>query len=224
MARSFNGSTDFMTYAGTLITAAPLTLAAWFYVNNTAAAVKTIIDIGGDNGAVLKQAFLIYASSTGFYAATQADGSFASATSTATLSQTTWYHGCGVFAASNDRRAFINGANKGTNNTNYTPNAAYVQRIRIGQRANAYDNQKMNGLLAEAAAWNVALGDDEVAILATGISPLAVRPGSLVNYWPIIGKYSPEIDVVGGFDMTLSGTPAAAAHPRVRYPVGHVAR
>jgi hypothetical protein len=45
-----------------------------------------------------------------------------------------------------------------------------------------------------------------------------VRPASLVYYVPLIGRHSPEIDIVGGIDMTVSGTPAASAHPRVFYP------
>jgi len=41
--------------------------------------------------------------------------------------------------------------------------------------------QEMDGDLAEAAIWNIALSDADVARLATGESPLSVRPDALVD-------------------------------------------
>ena len=54
--------------------------------------------------------------------------------------------------------------------------------------------------------------------MAAGYSPLLIRPQSLVFYAPIIGRTSPEIDVVGGYDMTLYNGPTTVPHPRVIHP------
>jgi hypothetical protein len=82
--------------------------------------------------------------------------------------------------------------------------------VRIGKSVGGLQNNYC--YVAEAAIWNVELTHDEMAILGTGMSPLAVRPGSLVGYWPVVGRTSPEIGVVGG-SMTVSGSPAYTDHP-----------
>lgn len=78
--------------------------------------------------------------------------------------------------------------------------------------------QFWDGKLAEVALWDVELTAAEMALLAVGFSPLFVRPASLQAYWQIIGNFSPEIDRVGGFNMTLTATAGAAAHPRIYSP------
>ncbi len=44
----------------------------------------------------------------------------------------------------------------------------------------------MSDSSVEEANWNVALTDAEVAALASGVSPLLVRPENLVRYRPLI--------------------------------------
>jgi hypothetical protein len=74
----------------------------------------------------------------------------------------------------------------------------------------------MSGRVAEGVIYGVALSDAEVAQLATGVSPLLVRPGDILNYYPLIGRASPEIDLVGGNNLTVTGA-AAGAHTAMRY-------
>lgn len=221
MARNFNGSTDYLQYTPQVTDVVPATVSVWFNLANTTGA-KTLFALGGEDGTGVQEVAVLCVGSA-FWALEQ-NISNVQAISSATLAATTWYHGCAVFATHSSRAAYINGANKGTDVNFAEAGSAITPRTRIGQRANATNDQKWNGYIAEIGVWNVALTDAEVAVLATGISPLAVRPASLVAYWPLIGKYSPEIDVVGGFGMALNGTPSAIDHPRVRYPFGHGAR
>lgn len=65
--------------------------------------------------------------------------------------------------------------------------------------------------------WNVALSDTDAAVLALGYSPLLVRRSALVSYWPLLGFYSPEIDLLSSTGITLTGT-TQSAHTRVFYP------
>ena len=72
----------------------------------------------------------------------------------------------------------------------------------------------MSGDIAEAAIWNIALDDADVALLAKAFDPRMVRPEGLVFYAPLIGRYSPEIDRRGGLGLTVTGA-VASVHPRM---------
>ena len=73
------------------------------------------------------------------------------------------------------------------------------------------------GAIAELARWNRVLTAAERAVLEATRCPLFV-PDGLVAYLPIIGRYSPEIELIGGENLTVNGSPPAAGHARVRYP------
>ena len=74
----------------------------------------------------------------------------------------------------------------------------------------------LDGDLAEAAMWDVALTDAQVTMLGLGFCPLLVAPEGLVAYWPLLGRFDPEISPVGGFALTLTASPANAVHPIIR--------
>ena len=77
----------------------------------------------------------------------------------------------------------------------------------------------MNGRIAEVGFWSVSLSDAEVTALVRGVSPLMVRPGSLLGYWPVYGQASPEIDLSPSHaPMTLEGTAPLANHAPVGCP------
>jgi len=122
-----------------------------------------------------------------------------------------------VWAATNDRRSYIDGASKGTNTTNVVvSNSSLLVGCDYGWAAReAY----FSGSIAEVGVWNVALTDAEAAILAKGYSPLLIRPQSLVAYYPLIRDT--DDDIVGGYSMTPINAPTIAAHPRVLYPTGY---
>lgn len=73
----------------------------------------------------------------------------------------------------------------------------------------------MSGLIAEAAIWNAALTDAEVAVLAAGYSPLLVRSQSLVFYIPLVREI---LDVVGGVTITNNNGSTVGDHCRIILP------
>lgn len=81
------------------------------------------------------------------------------------------------------------------------------------------DDRTWDGRLAEFAVWDAILTPAEMAALGQGVSPLLIRPQSLVSYVPLLGGQSPEPDwkIAGG--ATVSGA-TAATHPRVFKPSG----
>ena len=70
----------------------------------------------------------------------------------------------------------------------------------------------MDGQIAEAAIWNVALTDGEIASLAKGFKPTRIRPQSLVFYAPLIRNLQ---DTRKGMALTNNNAATVAAHPRV---------
>jgi len=108
----------------------------------------------------------------------------------------------------------MDGGNKGTNGSSRTP--VGINTTWLGRFIDS-SPQRWSGRIAEAAIWNVALSDAEVASLAKGYSPLFIQPTALVAYWPLIGHATTEIDSVGGFGLTVTGA-TKAAHPRIIYP------
>jgi hypothetical protein len=67
-----------------------------------------------------------------------------------------------------------------------------------------------NGRIAEAAIWNEALNDDEIAALANGFRPSLIRPNKLVFYVPLVREV---LDVRSALSLTTSGA-VVADHTR----------
>lgn len=206
MAYDFNGSTQYFTLSSGVVTAVPLTLACWFN-NDSSLATRALVvlsDSGGSNG------FRITTStSRTLRAVAEAAGSTGNAETTATFSNTTWNHACGVFASATSRTVYLNGGNAVSNTTSRTPSG--INRTRIGVGGSASDSY-MNGLIAEVGIWNTDLTAAEVASLGDGVSPALVRPRSLVLYMPLIRGFN---DLIGARVFTAAGSPTVAAHTRV---------
>ena len=213
MSRQFSRtSSQRLTRSGTPVTNVPLSMACWFWTANGDNA-KDLMCIGSSTD---NANYIIRANTNEqIQACTYGGGANGNPLAAGNFSLETWNHACGVWEAEDARVAFLNGA-VGFQNTNSVtvPNqdmvglASYIWHNNFG---NYWD-----GYLAEAAIWNVALSEDEVAVLAAGYSPLFVRPGSLVAYWPLIRDE--DQDKVGGYDLTAYNSPTIAAHPPIIYP------
>lgn len=215
MARSFDG-TCYLQHIGTPpVNDSPLTISLLFETDQITNS-KCLFSIGRSADTPYSEYF-IQRSTDSLIAYSKAGAAGAGATSSAVLVSNTWYHACGVFAADNDRRAYINGVNKGTNITNISPDPATQDNMKVGSRANANDYlQKFVGSTAELGVWNVALTDEEVAILGLRYSPLFVRPQNLVLYLPMIRDE--DRDIVGGFTFAdVSDCGIATTSPRIYY-------
>jgi hypothetical protein len=63
---------------------------------------------------------------------------------------------------------------------------------------------------------NVALGADERAALAAGVSPFLVRPANLKDWFPLFGFSDPEMNyATPGRGLAITGTPPSANPPPV---------
>ncbi len=88
--------------------------------------------------------------------------------------------------------------------------------LMIGNRGDTL--RCFNGNIQEFAFWNRILAADEKAALAKNYAP-ACFPRGRVAYLPLIGRYSPELNLAtgGGNTGTVTGT-TTVAHHRMFYP------
>mgnify|MGYP001607049776 CR=1 FL=1 len=214
MARTFQDATQYLSLATAIVTAYPFTVAAWAN-SDDATLNQTIWSVGvssTDNDMWRLQFRGADAGDPVRLVSRNAAGAQNDAITTTGYTAGTWHHACGVGASATDRRVFIDGGSKGTNTTSNTP--APTNITRIGLLARSSGGGRFDGPIAEVAVWNVALTDDEVLMLAKGLSPFAMRPGSLISYIPLFGIQSPEPDWSGlNNHMTVNGTLARADHP-----------
>lgn len=215
MARDFDGSDDNLLVDVAAVTAYPFTISCWGNSDSTAgnAVLGCIVD--KDVGTVRHLLYHEGADNT-IICQSSVGGSTALAETSTNIDTGVWYHACGVFAAAQDHRAFLNGGGKISDIINSAAIGA-VDRTAVGRSMDSTASAPYNGKLAEFAIWDVALTDAEVLILAAGFSPLLVRPQSLVHYVPLIGRTSPEIEIIRGNDMAITGA-TAFPHPPMIWP------
>lgn len=220
MAGSFaSASTQYLSVASMPITAYPYTMACWFWA--TADSDQTLLSLQ-DNAVVNRYHRIVWggASTDDIQFGAAEGGAVASAFATATPSKSTWNHACAVGASSTSRKIYLNGGNSGSSTS--LRNWGAKNTITIGAYDLAGAGGYYDGYVAEVAIWDAALDANEVYSLGLGMSPRAIRPGSLVFYAPLVRTLTN--DIVGGLTLTNNGTVAVAAHPRIYMPRGPKAR
>lgn len=210
MARDFDGTSGYLTTATAPVTGTPLTISCWFRKTGTAVALKELVAVYNPT---TSHEFAILAGngSTACVTAFALGGPAYLANSSTTFSLDEWHHASGVFVAANERHAYLDGNGKGTNANSVAPTG--LSRADIGHGLFTF----FAGSVAEVAIWNVALADEEIALLAKGFSPLCLfhRLTNLVSYQDLIRP----VDRPGlGPSYSIEGGTSVAPHPRIVYP------
>lgn len=200
------------------VTAAPFTMAAWMRSDDLT--INQIVmniqdaDIGDDYwrmvamGNVTNDPIHIRVEDA------PPPGADSASTTPSGYSANVWHHVCVVEASASDRRAYIDGGSEGTDIASAAPSG--ITKLTVGGRFNA---GYMSGNIGHPALWDVALTLQEIASLANGVSPLRLRRGSLVGYWPINGQ-SPEYNVIGtGENLVLVSTPTVDEEPPIPWGI-----
>lgn len=217
MSRAFvRASSEDLTIAAAPVTAAPLTLACWFNVLDVTNQ-HTLVSLVNSGGPTSDYFALVAEGNTaGDPVAARLNstaGNNAVAVTSTGFSASTWRHGAAVFASSASRTAYLNGASPGSDTTSITPSG--VNALHVGSRTLNFTD----GRIAEVGIWAAALDAGEVLALARGVSPILIRPQSLVGYWPLFGNDSPEPDRWNGRnDLTLTNAPTKGDHVPMLYP------
>ena len=226
MARLFTGASSEIARntTGAPVTAVPLTIAGWVRAASNAAAEQCLCEVKDKdttNSTGERQGWRVALDASERVIARTSTAASGTPSTGGAVTVGVWAHAGGVFAADNSRIAYLNGTAATENTTSYTP--AGPDSVALG--ASTYSGTSIaapfDGDLAEWGIWNVALTANEMASLAKGISPLLIRPANLVFYAPLMGTNSPEIDVVGLYNLTLTGT-SKSAHPRIFRPTAKI--
>ncbi len=216
MARDI-GSSEYFEVASAPVTAVPFTVCGWGKVADVTNFFIPLISIA-DSGAADQLLFRLD------FRGDQADDKVklfvwdgtntVELGSTTAYSANTWHHVCGVGAASNDWRIYLDGGSKNTSSTTVTPTGQNV--CSVGRTGDSTPTNAYVGHAAELAIWNVALTDDEILSLAKGLSPSRVRPLSLKGHWRGVEKSGSLIDYSKfGNDMAETGTISSVDHPPI---------
>ncbi len=220
MSRTFTLSDNrYLNSLTTPVTAAPFTIACWFYFTGSTGNDNCLVQIQDDGVAAHNFRIGKTTAEAIQMRVAAGTGTNESAITSTTITANTWQHACGVVHSTTDRRVFLDGGGKGTNTLDRTP--ANLDSIDIGNEGDSSPGDNWIGRIAEVVIWNVALSDAEVAQIATGIPQWRVRPADVVAYYPLFGNADPEVDLSGnGNNLTLFNTPGVASHPPVSLPFG----
>jgi len=136
---------------------------------------------------------------------------------------TTWYHIVSVFQYGS-RELFVDSSSVHSHTGNLSSIHSTsgldfnIGRAFPGSPGTAY---YFDGDIAEWAAWKSVLSTGEMTSLYNGASPLFVRPGSMLAYYPMGGPYVGSSaaatgayrDVLNANDLAEASSPAFAATP-----------
>ena len=223
MARAFTAASSHKLVKTLAVrTATPITMACWFKVNGVAAAYMLMTE-GSSTDNNPNHLLRVRGDVAGDPLEVSSRNDAASATGTCqtgTVTAGTWFHAAGVWSATNSRVAYLNGSAGTTDTTSVTP--VTVDRTSIGALERLSPTGYLDGVVAEAAIWSVALTTDEIVALAAGANPRRIRAHGLGAYWPLWGVASPEVDLGqqgNTYHMTVTGAVQADHAPVSPYLV-----
>jgi hypothetical protein len=205
-----------------VVTELPVTMACWFKAPNITTSFA-LMTLGGRTSQVrlVLQAVGTAAGDPVRCQSVDAAGTKRSAVTSTGFSTGTWHHAAGVFTSTTSRAAYIDGGSKGTSALSSTVSSFDALEVMRELANGTAQLQATDVEFAEAAVWDAALSDEEIATLALGYSPLFVRPQSLKNYYPLFGRQGAtegEEDWSGNNALLDAGGAPLAAHPRIIYP------
>jgi hypothetical protein len=208
VARDFNGSNHYLSWADNVVTTETHSLVMWFNPGSISGTQVTWCQADSASDRVIA-----FVNSSGTVTAKRTDGGSegGAVTTVNTASAGVWSH---LFwrSTSGDHIAILDGdtGNAGTSagTTNLSPSGTV--RSAVGcQSLNGTQNAFYEGLVSWVVIWDVALSDGEGLEMAAGRHPRSVRPADIVSCVPIWGEHSPEIDLIGGHDWVVNNSVVA---------------
>jgi hypothetical protein len=211
MARLFNGTNTNFSFSPNYAVPPACSMSCWFKLSATPSGSYASAVTHRDAG--VTSYFQILPTSglkVAYYAL--ASGDVHVDPGSTTLTAGTWFHVAVTYDSVAGLKTYVNGASDGTAAANGALAAGTNAFMAVG-----YDpgdvTRYFPGSIADAAEWSVVLTASEIAALAKGARPSAVRPLSLTFYCPMDGLQSPEPDLSrNARNLTLS-----AANPNLAF-------
>lgn len=220
MARTFNGSTQYLSATSSLLANEPID----FVVHANAdvlTATMTAVGLGNTGAATGAYQMAVLGATVGdpANASKQSDAGTASAalSSPGGLVVSTWAVLGAKYVSDTSRDVFLDGGNKASSATNVTDPTP--ESISIGAVVRSSVSNYFDGSIAEAYVLDANMTDAQHAIVGTGISPIWIMPLSNIRAWyPLLGDNNNRVG--NGYpDLTATGSPATSDHPaNIVYP------
>lgn len=205
MARSFvAANSDYLSRSGAIFSAYPFTFACWTAPTGTGG---NIFSVGNTSSDSYYFRLIAAADNLSFSVGALSEG-FVNYGSPATgVLSGEWRHVAVVAGSSTSRSTWYGGAQIGSS----ASPATYPTGLNVTALGTLYRTTRtthLTGAIAHAAFWSASLSSAEIASLATGTSPLLIRPASLIEYWPLRGLAcdAPEPGVYSGRNLSVVGT------------------
>lgn len=216
--RRFDGLTSRLFTTTTPVTAAPITIAGWIYIDSTTAshALACITNV-----TTASHYFVVRtAATTGAVQASARAGSTEATSTGGNVPVATWAHVAGVFSSTTSRVAYLNGVAATASTGSRTPGGTGgITQINIGALRSGTTTSIATGHdVAHLAVWNVALTANEINALAKAVYPPLIRGGNLRFYsaLDILGSCP---DLSGGRALSNDGAQAlSVSSPRLLRP------
>jgi len=202
MARAFNGSNQWLAMSSVNILAYPMTVAGWLLP--ASAHIGAMWSVGQVNDDLHWMRVALH--SDGAAKLSMRNTSLREAVTTNTYTAGAWTHLCGRATSSTNRTCVLNGdiTNQGSNTTS-TSYPVGATASSLGRHEQLNPGAYFNGRIALVAQWDASLSDAEVVALAARANPRDIRPANLISYWFVDGRFSPERDLIGNFNLTVTG-------------------
>jgi len=213
MAYDFDGTTQYITTTAPPITDFPLTMCCWAKADAYTSA-STPFSFGVSS---TTRNFAAIAMNTGpvWSSQTTDNGGTGRIMNGASAVLGTWQFICITFDGDpvtnviTAREIFVDTA-KNSSGTTFGLSPVW-DRLAIGARRRSTVDGRFNGSVAECAAWDVILDDEEIKAMADGLKPNSVRPGNLKFYAPIIRDIA---DYASATSLTNTNTAIVTDHVR----------
>lgn len=211
MSRFFDNSDDYLLIESAVISAHPFTVAGWMYLPSGGSSGDCLVFIGDKD--VTNNYWGLWADVSGNAAFTARNATEQHAVTTM-CPTAEWFHLCGICRGTADRSVYFNGGDRVDNSVVQAPNN--IDRVSIGRFMDSTPAGTASGMIAHVVLWNVALPDDEVALIGAGRHPMAVHAANIVAYWNLDGDVDPEPDRTGkANNLTVSGSIKDALSPPI---------
>ena len=149
-ALNFGGTDEYLNLASALITTTPHTFSAWVKIPSVDASSIVIISIG-DTASEDYESMLYVSSGTtpqwAVSALTRGAAPNEIANASSAITEDAWFLAHGVWSATDNRIAYFNGGNSGSNTSSKTYSS--YDTTRIGNRANSAGGLYIIGLMSE---------------------------------------------------------------------------
>ncbi len=145
--------------------------------------------------------------------ATQTDAFQTLNSSTTLVAGTSYWVGGVIDFATPSMRVYVNGVQVGTSTptfgaTTYTQ-ATSTLTDKVGGASDASNN--LDGEISELAIWDTDITTEGFAQLTVAAAP-TLRRQNLLFYMPLVGRYMPEPDLVGGLTGTVPSSGSVPAY------------